>query len=99
VEGGHYNFRVNQRPAAVVRGLGRAFFQYGHHPRELAELRLVVRVADYPETDATRIPMAAVRAGILHRQFRNLGLVLHAHATFLHIVGTHAQEPTDNRAH
>lgn len=97
MESGHYDFWMDQRAAAMVDWFGRVLFQYGHHPRELAELRFVVRVTDYPESHATRVPMAAVRTCILDRYSRHFSLVLNAYTAFLSVIGARALNPVDIR--
>lgn len=69
MDGGEHDFRMNQRGAAHVCVLlrDRINFDDGHHPRELAELGLVVRVAGYAESDASGVPMAALLALVPRR--------------------------------
>lgn len=88
VDGGQHGPGVDQRAAAqVVLGLGgRVYPEDGHHPRELAELRLV-GLPGYPESHAARVPVAAAYALVVvrHRHlFRRVNRLLAAH---VHVAG------------
>lgn len=72
--GGHDDLGVDEGAAALVQvegrlvGLDALDAQHGHHPGELAELRLAVQVSGDAKTDALRVAAPAAEARRLRRR-------------------------------